>query len=256
MIARQHRYGYIPDLKDERDHTYFLFHHITLPGATPNIVDLRPKCSPIEDQKDLGSCTANALAGALEFLENKDGVKFKDASRLFIYFNERVIENSIASDSGAMIRDGIKTLNKQGFCSEVSWPYKIANFSVRPPLTCYTEALNNTISSYARIMNFNDMVNCLANGFPFVAGISVYESFESDAVAKTGMVPMPKKGESLLGGHAICVVGYDTTKKLFICRNSWGLGWGDKGYFYLPFAYAQSTSLTSDCWSIRAGKGI
>jgi C1A family cysteine protease len=109
------RYGWQPDLPDQRDYLYSMVRPV--PPALPSRVDLRPLCSTVEDQGDLGSCTANALAGALEFLEIRDKVRYADLSRLFIYYNERVIEHSIRSDSGAQIRDGIKTLAKQGVCS-------------------------------------------------------------------------------------------------------------------------------------------
>ena len=118
---RKATYGWLPDIPDARDHLYGAVRKI--PAKLPASVDLRPGCSRVEDQGDLGSCTANALAGALEFLMKKDKVKFSDVSRLFIYYNERVVENSVKTDSGAMLRDGIKTLAKQGACSEKSWPY-------------------------------------------------------------------------------------------------------------------------------------
>ncbi|MDO8722388.1 MAG: C1 family peptidase [Syntrophales bacterium] len=192
----------------------------------PAKVDLRPTCSPVENQKELGSCTANALAGALEFLMKKDKVKFVDMSRLFIYYNERVIEHSVKTDSGAMIRDGIKTLAKQGACLEKNWPYNIAKFAIKPVKTCYTEALNYQILSYARINTVDEMRACLANGYPLVFGFSVYEGFESQKVAKTGVVDMPKAGEKMLGGHAVLAVGYDDVAKRFTVRNSWGADWG------------------------------
>ena len=194
-------------------------------------------CSPVEDQGNLGSCTANALAGALECLERKDKVSFIDLSRLFIYYNERVIEQSVSSDSGAMIRDGIKSLKKTGVCSEKKWPYVISKFAVKPNSACYKEALNHQITSYQRILTLDQMKSCLADGFPFVFGFTVYESFESPQVAKTGIVNMPKKNESVLGGHAVLAVGYNDKDKRFIVRNSWGTSWGMKGYFTMPYDY-------------------
>src|SRR5207244_3996765 len=110
-----------------------------LPARLPRSVDLRRGCSPVEDQGQLGSCTGNALAGAVEFLEKRDGIPLVNVSRLFIYYNERVIEHTVADDAGAMIRDGIKTLVKQGTCSEKRWPYVIARFAVKPSAACYDE---------------------------------------------------------------------------------------------------------------------
>jgi C1A family cysteine protease len=247
-------YGWLPDIPDNRDHMYGAVRKI--PKKLPAQSDLRPGCSPVEDQQELGSCTANALAGALEFLMKKDKVKFADMSRLFIYYNERVIEHSVKTDAGAMIRDGIKTLVKQGACPEMSWPYTIAKFAVKPTKTCYTEALGYQILSYARLNILDDMRACLADGFPFVFGFSVYEGFESPQVARTGIVEMPKAGERMLGGHAVLAVGYDDAAKRVIVRNSWGAGWGLKGYFTLPYDYVANRNLSDDFWTIRRGEGM
>ncbi len=247
-------YGWVPDIPDQRD--YLLSAVLKVPKKLPTKVDLRPLCSKVEDQGDLGSCTANALAGALEFLECKDKVPFKDFSRLFIYYNERVLEHTVSSDSGAMIRDGIKTLAKQGACAEKNWPYMISKFKTKPSLTCYKEALDHQITTYHRILTLDEMRACLAEGFPFVFGFTVYESFESQKVAQTGTAPMPKPSEQVLGGHAVLAVGYDDTKKRFLIRNSWGEDWGMKGYFTLPYPYLDSRDLSDDFWTIRRGELI
>ncbi len=173
--VRKVAYGWLPDIPDERDHMYGALRKV--PATLPAKADLRPGCSKVEDQKDLGSCTANALTGALEYLMKKDKVKFSDMSRLFIYYNERVIENSVKTDSGAMIRDGIKSLAKQGACTEKSWPYNVAKFANKPPKACYTEALDFQILSYSRINTIDEMRTCLADGYPVVFGFSVYEGF-------------------------------------------------------------------------------
>jgi len=247
------KYGWVPDIPDFRDTMYGAVHPI--PATLPAHVDLRPNCSPVEDQGQLGSCTANALVGALEFLEVKDKVKrFVNLSRLFLYYNERVIEGSVGSDSGAMLRDGIKTLAKQGVCSETNWPYNIANFTKKPPQGCFQEALTYQILTYARLNTVDEMRATLADGFPFVFGFSVYESFESQQVAKTGVVNLPEAGEKQLGGHAVLAVGYDDANKRFTVRNSWGTGWGMKGYFTIPYAYLQNRSLADDFWTVRKGE--
>ena len=252
MDSIKRRYGWLPDLPDQRD---FLFSLLKVPARLPKSVDLRPQCSPIENQGSLGSCTANALAGAVEFLELKDGVKFKDASRLFIYYNERLLIGTVNEDSGAYIRDGIKTLVKQGVCAETSWPYDISKFTKEPLQKCYEEALDHQIISYYRIGTLNQMKACLASGFPFVFGFSVYESFESEKVAKTGEVKMPKIWERCLGGHAVMAIGYNDNLKRFIVRNSWGEDWGMKGYFTIPYSYLSSRSLSDDFWTIRKQEG-
>ena len=172
-----------------------------------------------------------------------------DLSRLYIYFNERALEGTIDFDSGAQIRDGIKVLAKFGVCPESSWPYDISQFTRKPTAACYKEGLKHRISSYHRLQTLDEMLNCLAEGFPFVFGFTVYESFESLKVAQTGIAPMPKKTERALGGHAVMAVGYDQKQKRFIVRNSWGTQWGQAGYFTLPYAYIET--LASDFWTIR-----
>ena len=240
-------YGWKAQIPDHRD---FLFKDVQVQNIDiPDFVDLRNKCSLVENQGDIGSCTANALAGHLEFLELKTGVPYFEASRLFIYYNERVLERTVPYDSGATLRDGIKAVARAGYCNENDWPYVTSKFTKRPSVMAYIKALKNRISSYYAMTTQNDFLSCLASGYPFVFGISVFESFESQTVAKTGIVPMPATNEKNLGGHAVMAVGYDLKKKVFIVRNSWGDLWGDKGYFYLPFDYV--TQLASDFWTIR-----
>ena len=142
-IGKNSGYGWVPDLPDHRDFMYSAV--LRVPARLPRSVDLRYLCSRVEDQGQLGSCTGNALAGALEFLERKDKISFVDFSRLFIYYNERLIEHTTKADAGAMIRDGIKTLAKQGVCSEKTWPYVISKFAVKPNAACYKEALQHRI---------------------------------------------------------------------------------------------------------------
>jgi C1A family cysteine protease len=248
------RYGWIPDLPDHRDILYGAVHRI--PKKLPGKVDLRASCSPVENQGRLGSCTANALVGMLEYLEIIHKIPFVDLSRLFVYYNERVIEHTVNEDSGAMLRDGIKTLVKQGVCLEKNWPYKISKFTVKPTPYCYTEALDHQVLSYQRILTVNEMRACLAAKFPFVFGFAVYESFESEAVAKTGIVPMPKFSERLLGGHAVLGVGYNNAKKQFIVRNSWGKEWGIQGYFMMPYEYLANRNLSDDFWMVKAAENL
>mgnify|MGYP001002319971 CR=1 FL=1 len=244
-------YGWLPDLPDHRDQPYRP--RRLARRALPKAVDLRPGCSAIEDQGALGSCTANALVGALEFLEIKDGRPPADLSRLFVYYNERVIEGTVRQDSGAMLRDGIKSLARLGVCGEALWPYRIARFAVRPGAACYTQARRHRITQYQRLSSLAEMRDCLAAGLPFVFGFSVYASFESTAVARSGRVNLPGRGEALLGGHAVCAVGYDDAARRFICRNSWGAGWGLRGYFTMPYAYLEDRNLSDDFWTIQRG---
>lgn len=246
------RYGWVPDLPDARDHMYAVAP--ILAKAIPSKVDLRRSCPPVFDQGQLGSCTANAIGAAYQFdaMKQKLSTAFA-ASRLFIYYNERDMEGTVDSDSGAAIRDGIKSIAKLGVCPETDWPYDITQFATKPADACYTEAAEHKALSYQRVgRSLTQMKGCLASGFPFVFGFTVYDSFESPAVARNGKVPMPDTTtESVLGGHAVLAVGYDQKKQVFIVRNSWGTGWGMKGYFTMPFGYLLEENLSDDFWTVR-----
>jgi C1A family cysteine protease len=244
-------YGWVPDLPDHRDLMYSA--PLGVIGSIPKKIDLRPHCPPVVDQGQLGSCTGNAIAGAHQFDQLKQGLLPAFApSRLFIYYNERVMEGTVNEDAGAMIRDGIKTIGKQGVCPETNWPYIISKFTQKPPASCFTIAKKHCAVQYRRIARtLPQMKGCLAEGYPFVFGFSVYASFEDPQVAKTGIVPLPDPTEELLGGHAVLAVGYDDAKHVFIVRNSWGTGWGMKGYFTMPYGYLLDSNLADDFWTVR-----
>jgi C1A family cysteine protease len=247
---RASRYGWIPDLPDHRDHLFSAPAQVL--QKLPPSVDLQPNCpKTVYDQGRLGSCTANAIAAAFEFALMKQQLADFMPSRLFIYYNERVMEGTADCDSGAMIRDGIKSVHRQGVCTEDAWPYDIDRFTAEPGADCYRSALDNQTLAYQRVaQSLNQMRGCLANGFPFVFGFAVYESFETPDVARTGVVPLPAAGETLLGGHAVLAVGYDDATARFRVRNSWGADWGDGGYFTIPYAYLTDRGLASDFWTV------
>jgi C1A family cysteine protease len=251
MTYSTKHYGWLRDLPDQRDHLYAA--PVAALAALPTSVDLRSHCPPVYDQGQLGSCTGNGIAAASQFERMKQKLTPNFIpSRLFIYYNERVIEHTVNSDSGAAIRDGIKTVSKQGDCPETEWPYDIAKFTQKPPSQCYHDALKYKAVQYQRlIQNVNQMKGCLASGYPFVFGFTVYDSFESQQVAQTGVVPMPGSTEQVLGGHCVVAVGYDDSQQRFIVRNSWGTGWGIQGYCTMPYAYLTDPNLASDFWTIR-----
>ncbi len=246
-------YGWRPDLPDFRD---LIFKpSAKMLKALPKSVDLTKFCPPVYDQGQLGSCTANAIGSAIQFGLKKLDSKYNFMpSRLFIYYNERVIEGTVNIDNGAEIRNGIKTVNKQGVCPESMWKYNDGKtiFKKKPVVKCYTEALNHQVLNYHRIeKNLNYMKSCLAEGFPFVFGFTVYDAFESDVVAKTGVLNMPAKTEQVVGGHAVLCIGYDDTTNRFLVRNSWNTDWGKKGNFTIPYEYLTHPNLADDMWTIR-----
>ena len=244
-------YGWVPDLPDQRDHLYAALPKVL--AKLPAKADLRAGCPPVYDQGQLGSCTANAISGALQFEQKKQKIKVFMPSRLFIYYNERAAEGTVNADSGAQIRDGIKSVANQGFCAEKAWPYNIQKFTNKPTAACYKDAKKALAVGYQRLVstNLNQLKGCLASGYPFVFGFTVYESFEGPDVAKSGVLNMPGPKEKVMGGHAVLAVGYDDTAQRFTVRNSWGAGWGQKGYFTIPYAYLTSDNLATDFWTIR-----
>lgn len=282
------KFGWLPDVPDHRDIPFRAIFRV--PAKAPSRADLRQYCSPVEQQGKLGSCTANALVGALEFLElRKDGLEqarplqsnrqrekstiatsprngasghlapgadvensYADLSRLFVYYNERAAAGTTQTDSGAMLRTGIKTLKKFGVCREKKWPYIVSRFRQQPPSACYTEASAHQVTAYQRLNTLEEMKACLAMGLPFVFGFSVYEHVMSDQVRKSGVIRLPRRFERMLGGHAVMAAGYDDKKAMLIFRNSWGTDWGQSGYGLLPYAYLESRELSDDFWCIQA----
>jgi C1A family cysteine protease len=245
------RYGWIPDLPDQRD---FVFAAApAMVAALPPRTDLRPGCPPVYDQGSLGSCTAQAIAAAVQFDQVKQAQpETYTPSRLFIYYNERVIEGTVDEDSGAMLRDGIKSVAKQGAPHETLWPYAVRKFRTKPSPAVYRDGEAHQALLYQRVpRTIEQMKGCLAAGFPFVFGFSVYESFENRAVARSGAVPMPATREAMIGGHAMVAVGYDQGTGRFLARNSWGNGWGLAGYCTMPFQYLLDDNLSDDFWTIR-----
>jgi C1A family cysteine protease len=222
----------------------------------PTLVDLRSQCPEVYDQKDIGSCTANAINGVFQFNLIKQSDENFIPSRLFLYYNERKIEGCINEDSGAMIRTGMKSVNKDGVCHETTWPYITTKFKNKPTIRAYNEAKGHQSITYSRVpQTLVDLKSCLAEGFPFVFGFQVFSSMMTKEVAKTGMVPMPNRNDKPQGGHAVMAVGYNDLENVFIVRNSWGSEWGNSGYFFLPYEYFTDSNLSSDFWTIKLVEG-
>lgn len=264
IIHRKTRgYGYIPDLPDHRDKHYkkiSFFERLDLPTKADVLnIDIK---YPVQNQGQLGSCTNHGIGAAIanaNIKQDIDNNRFDTSkvffpSRLFIYYNERYMEGTIGYDSGAMVRDGIKSVNTLGVCREGLWQYDISRFTEKPPPRAYDEALFHHSLKYERLDNtdISQLKNVIANDkLPFVFGFTVYEGFESEQVSKTGIMSIPSANERILGGHCVVAVGYDDSTKMFKCRNSWGSDWGDHGYFYMPYDYITNPNLADDFWVIN-----
>ena len=255
------RFGTHPDIPDHRDLEFVA--PARLRRAPPPIVDLTARCPPVFDQGTvLNSCSAQAIAAAMWFLERPVGSRQSEVqnapppSRLFLYYNERARAGLTGSNAPVSLRDGYKSVALQGICPESQWPYRDDRFAVKPPRACYRAALAHRAIRYFRLRReLADFRRCLASGYPFAIGISVYKSFVGKTVARTGIVSLPRARERHLGGHAMLVVGYDDKARQFIVRNSAGPRWGRHGYCVMPYAYLLNEQLAWDFWMVlRQGR--
>ena len=214
-------------------------------------IDWRQFLPPCYDQGQLSSCTANALAAAVQFLQRQQNEPLVMPSRNFLYYNTRGYEGTTGQDCGAMTRDGILSLVEIGVCPETMWPYDPACVCDTPHDLCYAAAAAMELLNYQPVDNTSraDMLAALALG-PLVGGFTVYESFESDEVARTGVVPMPGSREQPVGGHAILLVGNLPDQDRYLARNSWSPSWGMDGYFTIPRQYFEDSYLSTDWWRL------
>lgn len=233
------------DKPDARDFKYAVDYSENLPVR----IDLRPWCSAVEDQLHLGSCVGQAIVGAFELMINRlYPDKFIDLSRLYVYYNARLYEGGyyLDQDVGAYVRDGIKSVNKWGVCSELLWPYIIDRFDDSPSLESYEDGERRIIKKYYRVNDVKDMTYALNKFYPVVISMNVYNSFYDLDQQDVRVLPMPTAKEEIIGGHAVTLVGYDLDRQQFIARNSFGEDWGDRGYFWIPFDYVNKDIM--DCW--------
>ena len=246
-------FGWLPDADDERDH-HFRADSALLRQLPPK-VDLRPHCPPVFNQGEkIGSCTSNAVCNAFRYnLMRQHNEHRFSPSRLFLHYNARALAGTQRQNHGAQIRDAMKSLSKQGVCRESTWPYIAKHYAKKPPAEAYKQGLDHQSIWYQRLpRQLPQLKACLAEGFPFVFGMIVYEQFDSAAVAKTGVLHLPKKDEKKVGGHAVLAVGYDDKSERFIVMNSWGPDWGKNGYFTVPYDYLVKQKLGSDFWTLRS----
>jgi C1A family cysteine protease len=240
-------YGWIPDLPDHRDLKLGVDHPRMMAMPGPVKIDLRPKMPAVYNQGHVGSCTGNAIAAVAELVEIGEGEAALVPSRLFIYYSEREIEGTTTMDCGASIRDGFKAISTLGFCFEDVWPYDESMVTTRPSQAAYDAAKMDVASKYLSVDQDRGAIQgALSQGHPVVLGFSVFESFNK--VGADGVVAMPNPAESLEGGHAVVIVGCDDDTQRYIVRNSWGPGWGDAGYFHMPYAYVENPNLANDFW--------
>jgi len=218
------------------------------------LVDLREWDSDMEDQENLGSCVGHAITTAYEvMLRIQYPDKFVELSRLFVYYNARLLENSVNEDVGATMRKALKGTEKYGLCTEALWPYDPAKFTVEPPDKCYVDGLTRTVRNYRSLDNSEDMFKVLGDNTPVLIGCSVYDSFY-DVDINNPIIPLPTTNDNYAGEHAMCVLGYDLEKKLFLIKNSFGTSWGFEGYAWLPFKYTKEQVFERWCFDINLKK--
>jgi C1A family cysteine protease len=216
--------------------------------APPPVVDLTSFCPAVWDQGDLGSCTAHAGSALASFVMKKKGYRVYMPARLCIYYWTRLAEGTPNEDSGATLTDTMKTLSRYGIPNETGWRYDIRRFRVKPGPVVTQDGKNHRMATGLAVnQNLDDFKACLAEGWPFMFGFAVYESF--DNIGSNGIMPMPKTNEDILGGHAVLAVGYDDNKQMFKIRNSWGKSWGAQGYFWMPYTFITDHDYADDFWT-------
>lgn len=220
----------------------------------PPKADLSHFCGVVYDQYRTQSCSANAIASALTFYANQHGRRRRPPSRLFMYYNARAITNTQATDSGTTIRNALKAYAHNGACAEREWPFLKRDITRRPTKTCYQVSTAFPVS-YRRIpQQLDDLRAALAQGHAFIFGIQAYGQPFTEA-AKTATLRLPRKSDTLFGGHALIALGYDSQKKRFLARNSLGRNYARDGFFWIPDAYFTDPELTYDFWVVGGNTG-
>jgi C1A family cysteine protease len=197
--------------------------------ALPASVDYTDKMQPVRDQGQETAAVGFAIAAAVEYQIRKALGEIVAISPRYIYYYAREKEGTVSSDSGALMRDGVSVVATRGAVPESAWPYRPGEFAKAPPASV-ASARPYKISKYQALGNLNAIKSALARSGPVVIGVTMYEGFEEQATAKTGRIQMPRVNEKVLGGFAVCLIGYDDGQRLFKFRNSWSASWGDKGY--------------------------
>ena len=249
----RHAYGLHFSARQETDQPFRLTAEEAA-APLPKSVNHIPVMPDVYDQGRLGSCVDNAVSADVESVYIKEGLKAPFVpARLFGYYNARDIEGTTDTDSGSTIRDGVMAYVTKGFVPEEAYPYDITKFTQKPSDEIYAMAQHGVIDDFGYVPQTQHAVkSILAAGYNVIIGFSVYESFETAEMAKTGIMPVPDtRKEELLGGHGVLVVGYDDDGQYAWVRNSWSAKWGIGGYFKMPYAVLFNPQLANDFWTIR-----
>jgi C1A family cysteine protease len=241
------KYGYRKDHPNVHKLMYSAIVNPDMNIVLPPSIDISESMPPVYDQGQIGSCVLNAAASLVQFLK-PDTMP----SRLFAYYNARVLDGDVGGDNGTTPSSAIYVLKNQGVCSEITWPYEQDDLLIKPIHQAYDEALKEIVLQDLALSNLNEMRHCLAHKFPFMFGFQVYSYFESQYMASNPYLRLPTPTEQCMGGHGVAAVGYNDDKKLIKVRNSWGPGWGDNGHFYMPYDYITDPDLASDFYTIRS----
>lgn len=266
----QNKLGYIEDVPDTRDYIYeappvkqiirprFRFSSNPQPRfrpvPPPLKFSLQTKLPQVLDQGDLGSCVSNAVSNILKYIDMKNNRPNRVGlySRLFNYYNTRVLENSVYSDDGCQIRNAIKVINKIGSTDEIIWPYVILKFKDKPSQTAYSDATTKKITKYRRVNQTNtDIKSCIQSGYPVIVGFLCFSSMFTFNVFNTGNIPMPRKNEQIYGGHCVILVGYNDSTRTYEFQNSWGTSWGNKGFGTIPYTFIENPNYATDFWMVE-----
>lgn len=242
--------GYIKDDIDIRDYIYEVPQTFSLTAGIPTKF-LISNLPPVLNQGQLGSCVSNALVNSLKYLYNKFKKNNNNWSRLFNYYNTRVIENTVNIDNGCQIRNAIKVCNKTGSCYETTWPYVISKYKIRPSTTSYNTAKKNIITKYNSVaLNRSAIKSCLLSSNTILVGFACFTGLFSRDTTRTGNIQLPVGRESYLGGHCVLLVGFDDATQRYTFMNSWGTTWGNKGYGTIPYSYLENPNLAGDFWTM------
>lgn len=246
----QRRYGWIKQKDDPRDRRVLRTFGLVSENL-PSSYRIQNGMPPVWDQGETNSCSAHASGAAYEYMLSKEKLPDFMPSRMFAYYNSRLLEGTEDTDGGATIRDAVKALVKYGTLPESLWPFS-RPYNVKPPSDIYSRALTGIVTSYAALdQDLESLKRSIANDQPVIFGFMVPQSFESNEMARTGVLVIPGPNESIVGGHAVLATGYDDARKMFWIRNSWGPDWGQEGSFEMPYAFITDPKWASDFWIIQ-----